>query len=537
MNTVNLQKVVSNFYDIVFIGSGASTSYSIIALCEQFARTKHKVLRVLVVESSAEFCTGVAYGQRSGDNALILTRLDQFYPPDELMQFASWVRETGCEKSIWEDEKQEKYDNLAKLSLTEYAITMGRLCVRRRLVGAFIGWRVSSAINELEKECKLTVHFVNAVAQGVRRAESKDSNLLIALEASGDQEKSKHELLAKKLVLAVGTRPRLALNIVGNIPDQLARCILNDPYEGVGLDANHQRMMLSIQSRKTTRTKILLLGSNASAMESIYLLSKWSKNSEKPIEVVVVSTIGDFPAKIPDAVDDSIVEVPEIDDYVAHGSVTSDGLYSAALKGLKRLKIQGVSLDCYNRSIDFALLAALKTMDDDIRLQFLREKCNALGRYKRRAEKHYHDTMASMLEKGELTILSARLKSVSANQDTVIAHVETAKGELQEVQADGLINCGASEQLNEDSSNPFIASLIKSGIVDIDASGNCFKTINGGFQVAENIHAMGPLLAGNVVNNEPVWHLEHCGRIIRFSKALSNELLGTMELMHELVEP
>ena len=534
-----LQDVVFNSYDLLFAGAGASTSYSIVALCKQFQSSDVTALRVLVVEASTEFFTGVAYGHRSGDNALILTRLDQFYPPEELMQFAVWVRETGCEREIWENEKKDYLDDLAKLSLAEYAITMGRKCVRRRIVGAFISWRVKTALHSLPKTSGLTVHFVQAIAEEASkiRSASNESQLVVTLKATASQKIIESQISVKKLVVAVGTRPRLALNVVGEIPDELIHCIVNDPYEANGLDANHESMMRSIQSRRTGVVKILLLGANASAMESIYLLSKWSKRMEQPIKVVVVSTIGEFPAKISDVVDDSVANVPEIVDYVTQGSITSDGLYKAALKGLKRLKIQGKSLECYNRSIDLAVLNALNAMDDQVRLEFLREKCNALGRYKRRAEKHYHNTMASMLESGELSIISGHLKSVSASQGSVSAKIETSSGELRDIHADGLINCGTSEQLNVHSSNPLIASLVKSGLAEVDASGNCFKTVNGGFSVSNGIHIIGPLLAGNVVNNEPVWHLEHCGRIIRFSKAIAQELLETVEQTREFVEP
>jgi hypothetical protein len=39
---------------------------------------------------------------------------------------------------------------------------------------------------------------------------------------------------------------------------------------------------------------------------------------------------------------------------------------------------------------------------------------------------------------------------------------------------------------------------------------------------------MGPLLAGNVINGSPVWHMEHCGRISTFGSALGPRLAGAL---------
>lgn len=528
----NIQDVVSNHYDLAFIGSGASTSYSIIALCEQYKNADKKPLRVLIVEASGEFCAGVAYGQRSGENALILTRLDQFYPPDELMLFAAWVREAQCELEVWACEKPGFIDNLAKLSLPEYALTLGRECIKRHFVGEFIAWRVKSAINSLPTNSGLEVHFVNATALNFPTPQNfvNDTPISVMLSAGlSNGGAVEGEFTSSKLVLAVGTRPRVPLNINGHIPVDFIPSIINDPYQGEGLDANHKRMMRSIQSRTSEVVRVLVLGSNASAMESIYLLSSWSESTGNPIDVVVVSTLGDFPAKISDVVDDSVVSVPEIHEYLAQGEVSSDGLYSAALDGLKRLKIEGKSLDCYNRSIDLAVLDALKIMKTKVRMKFLREKCNALGRYKRRAEKHYHTAVTSMVDSGTLTIQTGRVNSISVTGNKVVTEIESSDGSLLYLQCDGVINCGASESLSSQSSNPLIASLVSSGIVEVDSSGGCFKTVNGGFSVAKNFYIMGPLLAGNYVNGEPVWHLEHCGRIIKFSKALASELLESFK--------
>jgi hypothetical protein len=43
-------------------------------------------------------------------------------------------------------------------------------------------------------------------------------------------------------------------------------------------------------------------------------------------------------------------------------------------------------------------------------------------------------------------------------------------------------------------------------------------------EAAPGFYVMGPLLAGNVIDGSPVWHMEHCGRISAFGSALGPRL-------------
>lgn len=534
MLTVSLQDVACTTYDFAFVGAGASTSYSIVSLCEKFQENNLGSLKILVIESSGEFFKGVAYGRRSGRNALILTRLEQFFPQEELLKFAGWIREAQREKDIWSDSDMASISNIQSLDFFEYAATLGKLCVKRHLIGEFINYRVKAALNNSSSDSRITVNVVHAVATGVKELEAtaQKSSAVIQIE-SVTQPTSTVKCLTEKVVLAVGSRPRSQLVVQGALSDSMAACVMNDPYSGRGLDSNHAKIINAIEARKKGEIKVVILGSNAAAMESIYLWSNWSKNTGKRIEILVVSTLGEFPSKISEIVDDTLVPVPEIQAYLDEGNVTSEGLYNAALEGLKRLKIQGVSLDCYNSSIDKAVLEALRVVNDDVRAEFLREKCNALGRYKRRAEKQYHDTMTEMLKDNCLKIFPGKFKFVRASNAELLVEVESIDGHRQLIRADGVVNCGSSESLDIQSSNPIIADLVESNLVEVDKGGNCFSTVDGAFRVSSCMYLIGPLLAGNTVKSEPVWHLEHCGRIIRFASALAVELLDDRAIRNQ----
>jgi hypothetical protein len=47
-------------------------------------------------------------------------------------------------------------------------------------------------------------------------------------------------------------------------------------------------------------------------------------------------------------------------------------------------------------------------------------------------------------------------------------------------------------------------------------------------QASENLYVVGPLMSGNVIAETPVWHMEHCGRIISYGGVLANILFDRL---------
>lgn len=524
MTITVVEETSSKIYNVVFVGSGASTSYSLIAMSEQLSRSETQPIKVLVVEQSGEFNKGVAYGQRSGEKALILTRIDQFYPASELEKFAAWVKTSGKLKEIWANHSDEQLTALENLPEKLFLAEFGRMCVRRSIVGQFIDWRVDTALNSAHTNGALEVDFIDAQVLGVHR--NQDANGVMELAIKQVASTTHCTVSAENVILAIGTRPRLAVDIEGELPEYAKSRLVSDPYDSAGLDNNLKALVTDISANENDEIDLTVLGSNASAMETLYMLSTLVSRCSCPVNITVLSMLGELPAMIPEIIDDTCVSVPEIDRLAENDVIDSDGLYKAALDALKRLKIEGCSVDCYNRSVDVALLSALEKMKVEDRLEFLRSKGNALGRYKRRAERNYFDNASSMLNSSRLKLVTGRMNSLQYKNDKFCAEIMLESGETASMLSDGLINCGTTETLSEKSSNPLIASMIESGMVSVDNSASCLITTDGGFGIAENVYVIGPLLAGNIVGEDPVWHLEHCGRIIHYSAKLAQQLLA-----------
>ena len=72
--------------------------------------------------------------------------------------------------------------------------------------------------------------------------------------------------------------------------------------------------------------------------------------------------------------------------------------------------------------------------------------------------------------------------------------------------------------------SPLLSQLYNSALCQKTKSNRGF-IVGDDFEVMKGFYINGPLLAGNVVKNMPIWHVEHCGRIISFAKQISNSLV------------
>jgi uncharacterized NAD(P)/FAD-binding protein YdhS len=68
-----------------------------------------------------------------------------------------------------------------------------------------------------------------------------------------------------------------------------------------------------------------------------------------------------------------------------------------------------------------------------------------------------------------------------------------------------------------------LKNLIEKGYCKPNDSKIGFE-VNELLEASDNLHIVGPLLAGNVFDGKAVWHVEHCGRIIWLSQVLSEKI-------------
>src|SRR5690606_31205816 len=84
-------KIVNN---VVFIGSGISTSFTLLNLINEIESEQYRHLcpvRISIIEKSKEFHKGIPYGYRSGTTVLLITSLADFLPEPEQSEFKDWL--------------------------------------------------------------------------------------------------------------------------------------------------------------------------------------------------------------------------------------------------------------------------------------------------------------------------------------------------------------------------------------------------------------------------------------------------------------
>ena len=94
---------------------------------------------------------------------------------------------------------------------------------------------------------------------------------------------------------------------------------------------------------------------------------------------------------------------------------------------------------------------------------------------------------------------------------------------------DAIVNCAGFSPTHETSESTFVGRLSSAGLCTPTASG-CGLQVDESMSSAPDVFVIGPLLAGNILNGSPIWHMEHCGRIARFGKQLGTTLTSRLSV-------
>ena len=96
-----INELGSTDIDIAFIGSGLSSTYTLIEFIKQLDNNNNfssssnndSLIRIVMFEKDSWLWGGIPYGRRSGFTSLIITPLDEFLPESELQIFIKWMSE------------------------------------------------------------------------------------------------------------------------------------------------------------------------------------------------------------------------------------------------------------------------------------------------------------------------------------------------------------------------------------------------------------------------------------------------------------
>ena len=145
--------------DLTFIGSGISTSFSILNFLNLVENdsNKNNIISIDIIEKFPEFNLGLPYGVRSGFSTHLITSLKNFLAEPELSLFTIWL----SKNKSW---LLKEYKNEGGILSAEWLNTnrndiehdkWEELFIPRRFFGCYIDQLVESKITKLSKANKI----------------------------------------------------------------------------------------------------------------------------------------------------------------------------------------------------------------------------------------------------------------------------------------------------------------------------------------------------------------------------------------------
>lgn len=521
--------------DITFIGSGISTSFSVLNfldLLENESIEKEKT-SITIIEKYSEFNSGIPYGKRSGFSTLLITSLRNFLIEPELTLFIDWLNKN---KNWLLDEMKQEGGNLSEKWLYEHHEAIKNndwkdLFIPRRFFGCYINERIENKIEKLSKNNLVTVDYVQGEVLDVERTDLGQFNIIL---------RNNTTIKSNKVVLSVGSLPVKYLWKNKSLIEKENILLLNNPYHP-DLKTNLEKAKSFIDKRsRDNHTNVLIIGANASALEMLYKLNdNQVPESLNNISYTFLSTHG----RLPDALIDE------------ERQKSFQPKHLKALKSRKHLTAQIIAEATY-KDLDIAddiqlgpastveiiskhfgvLLEDLSQKELEI---FACEYGNDIGRRQRCAGLHYSNVVTDLKAQDRFEHIAGRFidlkKNVNNEYKLVYKDTKSGKEKISNLPFHLVINCVGSKKLSNKDIPKLHSNLIDKKICVPNPSDIGFY-VNDKLESIPDFHIMGPMLAGNVIENRAVWHVEHCGRIIGLSKVLSGILFEDLIQTSKLKE-
>ena len=524
-------RLAGSRYDLAIVGSGISCAYTLIhylsLLAEKSAKAEHeeldKVIKIAILDRTGEFWKGVPYGSRSGKQSLIITPLKEFLPQAERDLFVDWLK-NNARLVLDSLEKRSGYLNTKWLESYSQAIAQNRwdeLFVPRYLFGWYLNERVTSLLEDAEIQKRVQCELI---AGDVTDIQKQKQTYQLDL-ADGNS------LVANKVVLAIGSPPNKAaflrqLENFERSPDRRDICCITNMYEP-SQDGNIERIRQHLASNGDCTKQVVIIGSNASALETIYSLNNQPEVAALIDRYVIISPSGEFPHRITDAPASQTFVPQRLDLLIQQSDFTAKQIYEAVREDVKATLAESETVNATYGIISQRAIEALNLLNYEEQKQFVVKYGVKIGKFQRRAGSDYLNVAEGLMLDGKLQFVKgkfAKITSIAGGRpcfEYVASDTQALATFNSPIQV--VINCAGFQNLRG-SSSPLISNLIRRGICIPNDSYAGFK-VNGNFEASENFYLMGPLVAGNINDKLKVWHAESCGRIFNLSQNLAPVLI------------
>jgi uncharacterized NAD(P)/FAD-binding protein YdhS len=518
-------------YDIVIVGSGVSCAYTIIHYISLLSKQPSGIpVRAGVIDKSGEFWSGIPYGKRSGSHSLIISCLKEFLPEPELDNFKLWLSK-NC-NWIFDALKQKK-EPLSNKWLDSYKseISAGlwdELFIPRYTFGLYLHERLDKLLHEAKTQNILECSLLKADVVNIQRVKE-----LYQVEITSPS-KSSPFLTAQKIILAIGSPPTkekwFSQPKVIEQPDFLAKdvCYIDNMYE----PSQNFNIDLICKALKQSDTRnynqVLIMGSNASALETIYSLNNSKQACDLINKFLIISPNAEFPHRISLGDVSTTYNPKSLISLIQSQYPTAEQVFNAAKKDILSAIAQNETVDSTYSLISKAVIDAFNQLNSAEQKLFVTKYGVEIGKFQRRAGADYLDVVEKLIQEGKLELLKGKFVRILSLPTEGGQGFEFVDGSTQEKRifttpVRVVINCAGFEDLTK-SSSTLIKNLIRQGICTPNDSKNGFE-INENFEASQNFYLIGPLIAGNINDKFKVWHAESCARIINISQQLAEVLV------------
>lgn len=512
-------------YDISFIGSGISTSFTLLHFINDIE--KQKITRktyIAIIDKYPEFNTGIPYGSRSGFSTLLITSLRNFLPEPELSEFIEWL---NSNKKWLLEEFRKEGGELSKEWLSLHAKEIQNkewedIFIPRRFFGCYIDQKVKGKIKALEEQNLIHIDYVTSKVMDLEK-DSETWRLIL---------KNDTVITSKTVILAVGSLPTKYLWKNKSLIENKNLLFINEPYKPE-LNKTLYKIKKFLAERGGKETNVAIIGANASGLELLYKLNDDVDTASNMHKFTIISTQGLLP--------DSEIDWQKLRQYHPVNlkslerkvSLTAKEIAEATFNDLENASDINLGAASTVGIVSSAFGSLLRKLDQEELENFACFFGNEIGRRQRCAGVHYSNTVKKLKENKRFDHIAGRFSDMKKQNDNehLLEYLDTKtkQSKLLGIPVHIVINCVGSITLGMPKIPKLLKNLIHKKFIVPNRSNIGFR-VNDHLEAFENLHVMGPLLAGNVIENKAVWHVEHCGRIIWLSRLLAAVLVEKQAL-------
>lgn len=505
--------------DIIIIGSGIACT---LTLTEVFNRlennpTGNKV-SITIIEKHHEFWLGIPYGSRSSLNALTITSIYDFFTDEHQRNlFINWFDQNKHEvlTSYRENAGKTAEQWMQRNSCAIENRNWKNVYMPRYIYGKYQLSKFYNALNSAETRGWVNINLLNAEVIDIQ---PEKYSYKVSYKINGT---STQTIIGNKVVIATGSAPVKDITLP---TENNAVTVINDMYEP-GATENIKKLASALtNTNNKAERNVLVVGSNASSIELLYLLAGLPDVTNLINKLVVISKSGLLPHHIIENAQDESSPI-NLNQLESDGNYTIESLIDAAKKDITNAVKNGVVMPYIDKIITLTI-KLLQPLDENAKKEFIGIYGMQLSNIFRRSGADYKAGAGLLLELEKLSLLKGSFDNIS---------ISNKGGELLYTTTDSqqkltypekfkvVINCTGANNLHQ-SSSKLIYSLVHNGIAKVNLSGKGFL-VNENFEAAPNLYIIGPLLGGNKNARIHFWHLENASRIMYLAPYLAECLI------------